>query len=210
LLETVIGLIKEASGYADVAGYGGLFLVMLIEGTGLPLPFPAGALLMVIGANVAVGGLNLGLALMTSTLGFTSGATLLFYFVAQGDTWLRRLLSAGVSLNNGGVKNRSVRQAWEWYQRHGALMSLIGRVIPGLRIYITVPAALSRPRVSDFVACTFLGALAWNTVVIGLGMLAGRQWGRVSALLDPTDPWLILAALVGSGALVAYRLWRHR
>lgn len=210
MLETVIGLIQGTSGYADAAAYGGLFLVMLIEGTGLPLPFPAGALLVVIGTNVAAGDMDLGLALVVSTLGFTSGATLLYHIVARGNIWLKRLLPAGVSPNNGGVKNPSVCQAWEWYQRHGALMPLIGRVIPGVRIYITIPAAFSRLRVADFMACTFGGALIWNTVVIGLGMLTGRQWERVVAWLNPVEPWLILAALVGSGAIVADRLWRHR
>ncbi len=82
------------------------------------------------------------------------------------------------------------------FQRWGSGLVLIGRLMPGIRTLISIPAGLSRMPYFTFVLVTFIGAYMWCTLLIGAGYILGNEWNLVSGLLKQNMPYLL-----GGGAL---------
>lgn len=92
------------------------------------------------------------------------------------------------------------------FHRWGLGVVLIGRVIPGIRTLISVPAGLARMPFPAFITATFIGAYAWCTLLIGAGYILGREWTLVSAYLKLALPYLLGGGVI---ALALY-LWITR
>ncbi len=82
-----------------------------------------------------------------------------------------------------------------------------GRVIPGVRTLISIPAGLARMNFPKFVAATFTGAYIWCTLLIGAGYLLGYEWPLISDYVKQSFPYLIL---IGFLTLATYLLLTHR
>jgi len=76
---------------------------------------------------------------------------------------------------------------------------LVGRMIPGIRTLISIPAGLTRMPYMKFVATTFVGAYIWCTILIGAGYLLGHEWARVSVYLKQSLPYLLAAGVLALG-----------
>lgn len=99
-----------------------------------------------------------------------------------------------------------VRRTEEQFQRWGIALVLIGRVMPGIRTLVNIPAGLARIRFFPFVAATFGGSYLWCTLLIGAGYLLGHEWSRVSVYIERSLPFLL-----GGGVLaLALYFWFTR
>jgi membrane protein DedA with SNARE-associated domain len=96
------------------------------------------------------------------------------------------------------VDMRHILRAEEQIHKFGAVLVLIGRVIPGVRTLISIPAGLVRIPFPKFFAATFAGASLWCTLLIGVGYLLGREWMLIGVYIRQYLPFL-----VGGGALAA-------
>jgi membrane protein DedA with SNARE-associated domain len=93
-----------------------------------------------------------------------------------------------------------------WFRRHGTTAVLVGRLVPGIRSLISIPAGVTHMAIGKFCAYTALGSLVWNTVLIGAGWVLGREWHRVEAYTGVLEVTVIIAAVV----LACTYLWRRR
>jgi membrane protein DedA with SNARE-associated domain len=91
--------------------------------------------------------------------------------------------------------------------RWGAGIVLVGRVIPGVRTLISVPAGLVRIPFPKFFLATFAGAYVWCTVLIGAGYVLGQEWRLIS---DYIKTHLPLVFFVGFILIAAYLLYHYR
>lgn len=89
------------------------------------------------------------------------------------------------------------------FHRWGAALVLVGRVMPGLRTVVNIPAGLARMPFVRFFVATFVGAYIWCTLLIGAGYWLGREWRLVGAYVKPFIPH---ALAVGAFALAVYFL----
>jgi membrane protein DedA with SNARE-associated domain len=98
---------------------------------------------------------------------------------------------------------RSEEQMHKW----GAGLVLIGRVIPGIRTLVSIPAGLAKIPFVKFFFATFIGAYIWCTLLIGAGYILGHEWMLVSGYIKHHLP---LVAALGLFAIGAYIIFQYR
>ena len=147
--------------------YGTILLLMLLESTVIPVPSE----LVVAPAayHAASGGLNILLVVLFATIGADLGASI-NYFVAlyvgrpvvykfANSRWGRMCL----------LNQEKVEKSERYFDDHGVVATLTGRLIPGIRHLISLPAGLSRMNYWKFLLYTTIGAGAWHSILAALG-----------------------------------------
>ena len=104
------------------------------------------------------------------------------------------------------LSGNDLERTQEWFKRHGTWAVLLGRVMPGVRSFISVPAGLSEMNVGSFLVLTALGSAAWNVVLAGAGYFLGQDWEQVLAFLDPISPIIYAAVAVAAAFFIGKRL----
>ncbi len=149
-------------------GYTGIFLLMAVESS--VIPFPSEIVLIPAGYLAHQGEMNLGLILFASLGGSLAGA-LVNYFGAL-------LVGRALLLRYGRyffVKPQALDKMDLFFERHGHISTFTGRLIPGIRQLISIPAGLARMDLKRFVFFTGLGAGIWSAVLIMLGYMVGEN-----------------------------------
>lgn len=181
-------------------GYTGIFILMAMESTVLPVP--SELVLIPAGYLAHQGEMSFSLILLASTLGSLAGASL-NYILAL---WLGRPF-----LNKYGkyffVRPELLRKTDEFFLKHGAISTFTGRLILGIRHLISIPAGLTRMNFAKFSFYTCLGAAIWSLVL----MLMGYFIGGNEQLIKDNLP-VMTAAILGSVALIitVYYFWQKR
>ena len=181
-------------------GYAGIFILMALESTVLPIPSE----LVVIPAGYLAyqGEMNVVLIFLASTLGSLAGAFVNYAFaLVVGRPFLERYGRWFF------VRPELLHKTDAFFARHGAISTFTGRLIPGIRHLISLPAGLTRMNVLAFSLYTCLGAGIWTAVLIALGYFIGGN----EALLKENLP-LVTAVLVACVVLmlVGYAVWQRR
>lgn len=159
--------------FIDNAGYWLVFLFMVIESSFLPFPsevvVPPAAYLA-----VTKGDMNVFLIVLVATAGAVVGA-LINYFLS---VWLGRPIVYAFANSRLGhaclIDQAKVEKAEKYFDKHGAISTFIGRLIPAVRQLISIPAGLARMNIGAFVIFTALGAMAWNCILAALGYWLGK------------------------------------
>jgi membrane protein DedA with SNARE-associated domain len=173
---------------ALVVSYGPLaiFLFMVAEGCGLPIPseivLPVGGVLAILGH------VNLLAVIAAGTAGNLVGAVLAFVLAAR---WGRSvLLGPGRWL---GISSRHLDLADRWFLRYGWVAVLVCRLLPVARSYVSFPAGLARMRLLPFALLTVVGSLPWCAALTLVGYELGAHYTRVSR---PIQEAAIVCALL--------------
>lgn len=148
---------------------------------------------------VFVGGLYAG-------LGSAAGASVTYWLVRLGGRPMVDRAARWFRLNP-----RYITGAETQFRRWGPGLVLVGRVLPGARMLITIPAGLARMPFLRFFSFTFIGVYVWCTLLIGLGYLLGHEWRLIGGHVKQIAPWLLLALVMLAGlGLVTGWLIRRR
>ena len=158
-------------------GYLGIFLLMLIESSFIP--FPSEIVLVPAGYLAAKGDMDISLILFFSLLGSIGGA-LINYF---GALYVGRkfLLKYGKYIL---IKKETLNKMENFFKRHGAISTFTGRLIPGIRQLISIPAGLSKMNLKVFIFYTSLGALLWSIILVTLGYVIGENQELIKEYLS--------------------------
>ncbi len=97
-----------------------------------------------------------------------------------------------------------ITKAEEQFRRWGSGIVLIGRMMPGVRTLINIPAGLANMAFLPFLVTTFVGAYLWCALLIGAGYLLGNQWTLISTYLHQSYPYI----LAGGSILILLYVWR--
>jgi membrane protein DedA with SNARE-associated domain len=146
----------------DAWGYPGIFLLMAMESSVLPVP---SELVMPPAGFLAFGGkMSAPLAILCGTMGSLAGAYA-NYFVSQ---WLGRplVLKYGKYVL---ISEKKFLRAEAFFQKHGEVATFLGRLLPVIRHLISIPAGISRMNHVRFSLYTLAGAAIWCTVLTYLG-----------------------------------------
>lgn len=142
-------------------------LFMAIESSFIP--FPSEVVVPPAAYKAAAGEMNVFLVVVFATVGADIGA-LFNYAVAR---WLGRPFVYKFANSRFGhlclVDEEKIRRAETFFEKYGATATLIGRLVPVVRQFISVPAGLSRMGLGKFLFYTTLGAGAWNVVLAAIG-----------------------------------------
>lgn len=180
--------------FIEKIGYLGIFFGMFLESS--MFPFPSEVVMVPAGISAASGNMNIYLVVLSGTLGSLFGA-LFNYFLAI-------TLGRSVIFKIGRyffIKPSTVIKIEDYFKKHGSISTFIGRLIPGVRQYISLPAGIARMNLAKFSIYTSLGASIWCIILTYLGYLVGKNQDLIKEYLH----LLIIACLVVcAGAALIY------
>lgn len=184
-------------------GYFALFVLSVLSSACIPIPSEvaygfAGAL-----CTTAVTGhvrFSIWAVIVVGTLGSLVGAVIAYEVGRSAgrtivDRWGKWLL----------LSHKDLDRAEVWFERYGSVSVLVGRVIPVVRSFISLPAGVAEMNRARFAVLTTIGSAVWVALLAGLGYAAGKNWKHVSSGFHVAEYPII--ALVALG--LAYALW-HR
>ncbi len=187
-------------------GYLGVALLTFLEN--LFPPIPSELIIPLAGFVAASGGMQLGWVIVVATAGSLAGASI-WYEVGRrvGERRLRNWIDHhGAWLTLG---DQDIDRAQQWFQRHDRRAVLIGRVVPGVRTLISLPAGFARMSRSTFLLFSAIGTAAWSAALAGAGVLLQANFAVVGDYINAVTN-ILLGAF---GALMVWRYircWRHR
>jgi membrane protein DedA with SNARE-associated domain len=181
-------------------GYVGIFILMALESTVLPVP--SELVLIPAGYLAQKGEMSFIAIVLAATLGSLVGASLNYAFAL----WVGRPF-----LERYGryffVRPGLLHKTDDFFVRHGAISTFTGRLVPGIRHLISLPAGLTRMNFATFSFYTCLGAGLWSVVLTVMGYVVGDNEALIKANLP-----LVVGGLVAFVALfiAGYVLWQVR
>jgi membrane protein DedA with SNARE-associated domain len=92
------------------------------------------------------------------------------------------------------VNEKKIESAERWFEKYGVYAVFLGRMAPGVRELISVPAGIARMPFAKFVTFTFLGSLIWSVMLVFLGYFLGDSWESLSGTLS--DYFTVISVLV--------------
>lgn len=192
----------------DNASYLLVFLLMAVESSFIPFPsevvVPPAAYLA-----CTKGDMNVLVVVLVATAGAIAGA-LVNYYLAM---WIGRPIVYAFANSKFGhaclIDEAKVMKAESYFDRHGAISTFIGRLIPAVRQLISIPAGLARMNIFKFVIFTGLGALIWNAVLGGLGYWLGKTvpLDSLFATVEQYNDYLTYAGAAIGVVCVCIILW---
>ncbi len=182
-------------------GYPGIVVLMALESSFFPFP---SEVVIPPAAYLAAGGkMNIGMVLLCGTAGSLLGAVFNYWLALKFgrpffEKYGRYLL----------VSSRSLDKADRFFEHHGHISTFVGRLLPGIRQYISLPAGLARMNLFIFCAATALGAGIWVSVLAAMGYWFGRN----EQLFMHNLNWITLAMVIACVILSIFyrRNWRRR
>lgn len=183
-------------------GYGGLFLLIVLESTMIPVP----SLLVMpfAGALAAAGKFSLPAILSINGAGALTGSLMSYWLGAAGGKPL--LLKYGKYVL---FKAEDLEKTERFFEAHGAWTVFIARFVPVARHLISIPAGVARMRLPRFLLQTFLGAMLWGGGLMVMGYVISDRWEAVAKSAKRID-LVIAVGIVLTTIVVAYRWWRSR
>lgn len=103
-----------------------------------------------------------------------------------------------------------VDKADAWFSRHGRKAVFLGRLIPGVRSLISIPAGVDRMPLSSFLLMTTAGSLLWNTALIAAGYALGSRYHLVEQYVDPISKVVYVLIVLAVVGWVIYLVRRSR
>jgi membrane protein DedA with SNARE-associated domain len=183
-------------------GYAAIFLLMVAESACIPVP---SELIMTLGGALAAGAvpgshLNLVGVIAAGVAGNVAGSYIAWAVGRYGGQAALRRWGSRVWL-----REHDLDRATAWFGRHGQKAVLIGRLLPVVRTFISLPAGVARMDAARFGIYTTIGCIPWTAALAAAGYAVGARWQSVvSGFRTPT--YIIAAALLVAIAIV---VWRH-
>ncbi len=166
-------------------GYLGIFLLIMIEN--LFPPIPSEIILTFSGFVAKEAHLNIVLIILASTLGSVIGAIILYYFGYFLNSKVISILH---------LKTDNFNKTMKKFQKSGKKSVFFGRLAPIIRSLISIPAGAARMNIVEFTILTTLGSLIWNTVLIILGSIIGKNYIVISEFISNYYKPLIIIYII--------------
>ncbi|MDC7785307.1 DedA family protein [Rhodoplanes sp. TEM] len=179
------------SGFVERSGYLGIALLMLVE-TVFP-PIPSELIMPLAGFAAARGELALVPVILAGSAGSLAGASL-WYGLGRwlGGERLRRLAARhGRWLT---LEPRDLDGAQAFFRRSCGAAVLLGRLVPGVRTVVSVPAGIVAMPPWRFLVCSAIGTGLWSAGLAAGGFLLGAEFERIAGWLGPIGNVVIGAA----------------
>ncbi len=205
-LPAVIGNAVEANQWI---GYSTILLAMFLEN--LFPPIPSELIMPLGGFYVQQGQLHFLPVVLAGLIGTVLGA---FPWYGIGrlvneerlEVWLKR---------HGrwiGISPEDLARSRRWFNRYGIALVFWGRLVPGIRTLISVPAGIELMPLGPFLIWTTLGSLIWTLLLTSAGLLLGESYSNVALLIDPFSKGIKIFLIIGllSGvSWITIRAWRN-
>lgn len=189
MFEAIIGPLKAwAESVVHSLGYPGIFVLMLLDSTNIPIPseviMPTGGIL------AKQGKLVFWLVGTAGTLGTVCGSCL--------NYWIGRKLGKAGLIKYGKfllIRPKEVEHGEVWFERHGPSVTLWGRFIPLVRTFISLPAGIFGMDFPRFLLYAVIGAAPWCFAWAYVGFKFEEHFGEIEKYWKYADIAVVLAAV---------------
>ena len=186
----------------ETLGYVGVAVVLALESV-FP-PIPSEAVLPLTGYLVSQGRMSFVGAVIASTVGAVAGALILYWLgYALGEDRTRSLVKQYGRWML--LTEEDLDRAQGWFDRHGRVAVLIGRLAPLVRSLVSIPAGVTRMPLATFTLYTAIGSAIWNAALIGAGWALGASWTYVQEY----QRYFGYAVLAVIGLAIGWFVWRR-
>lgn len=195
MADLMYGFLQKMIDLVESLGYIGIFIATVIEGTFVPIPnevtlIPAGYL-------IAKGSFDLITTLVVSIVGNLVGSLISYYIALKYGRLLVKLYGKYIFFSEEKLK---IVEAF--FSRHGPFSVFIGRIMPGIKHFISFPAGLGKMNLVKFIAYTGAGGALWVSVLIFLGYFIGNSADTIDQYLSLINWIVIIGCILGIGAYI--------
>ncbi|PSB50957.1 DedA family protein [Chamaesiphon polymorphus] len=182
-------------------GYWGIGLLMFLEN--LFPPIPSELIMPLAGFTVAQGKMNFGLAVLAGTVGTMAGTYAWYYLgrlvnYQRLQTWTNRY---GKWI---GVTAKDIDRVNDWFNKYGVRAVFFGRMVPGIRTLISLPAGMNQMPLLSFTIYSTIGTFIWTLALTAAGFLLGDNYSSIEQYLAPVSK-LVVFGLLG---LLGYAIFK--
>lgn len=179
-------------------GYPGVALLTFLENV-VP-PIPSELIMPLAGFIAARDGFTVWGAIAAGTGGSLAGAVAWHWIGRRvGEARVRDFFRRHGRW--AGLTGTDVDRSMEWFRRRGRIAVLIGRLIPAVRTFISLPAGFAGMPFVPFLLYSLIGTAAWTAALTYAGVLLGRNYDAVKDYLSPAS-WVVV------GGIVAWYLYK--
>lgn len=108
-----------------------------------------------------------------------------------------------------GISGEDIEKSVNWFQKHGAKAVLFGRLVPGIRTLISIPAGISKMPVVPFFLYSTIGTIGWVTLLTYAGYFLGKNYKLVEDYIDVITKVVVFGVLLAIASFIGYRLWKR-
>lgn len=198
VIEILRPLVEFITSVISSLGYGGIFFLMILESALIPIPseiiMPFSGFLSSTGKLGSVG------VILAGSLGNLVGSVITYYLgIRLGRAFLIKY--------GKYILFRVHHLVWteQLFQKYGDKISFVGRLLPGVRTYISLPAGIGKSNFIKFVVYTLVGSIIWNSLLTYGGIQLGRSWQHI----DKYSGYLDIIAVVAIAAFIAWIVYSN-
>jgi membrane protein DedA with SNARE-associated domain len=186
-------------------GYAGIAALAFLENV-FP-PIPSELVIPLAGYIAAEGDMRLRWVIASGTLGSLAGGTL--WYVVGRKIGERRMRAW---VNRSGrwltLTERDLDRAQGWFQRHGRMAVLFGRMVPGVRTLVSLPAGFGRMPLAEFLLYSLVGTATWTMGLAYAGVLLRANFAAVGDWINLMTN--VVLGLIGFVVLRRFvKCWRQ-
>ena len=190
ILRPVIDLVIS---FISTTGYVGIFLLMILESALIPIP--SEIIMPFSGFLVTSGKFHPFAVIIAGSLGNLVGSVLTYYVgIKFGRAFI---IKYGKYIF---FKENHLEFTDKLFKKYGDRISFVGRLLPLIRTYVSLPAGIGKTNLAKFVFYTFAGSVIWNTMLTYAGIQLGNNWENI----DKYSIYLDIAAVL---AIVVFIVW---
>jgi membrane protein DedA with SNARE-associated domain len=190
ILRPVIDLVIS---FISTTGYVGIFLLMILESALIPIP--SEIIMPFSGFLVTSGKFHPIAVILAGSLGNLVGSVLTYYIgIKFGRAFI---IKYGKYIF---FKENHLEFTDKLFKKYGDRISFVGRLLPLIRTYVSLPAGIGKTNLAKFVFYTFAGSVIWSTMLTYAGIQLGNNWENI----DKYSIYLDIAAVF---AIVVFIVW---
>jgi membrane protein DedA with SNARE-associated domain len=194
-------LVPWITGIISHIGYAGVALLMAIESACIPLP--SEIIMPFAGYLVYTGRFNVFWVATAGAIGCNIGSAIAYWIGAYGGRPLVERFGSYILLSR-----RDLNRTIAFFERHGSITVLIGRLLPVVRTFIALPAGIARMPQLRFHVYTFIGSWPWCLALAYAGAKLGSAWNtdpRLKSIFHRADAAIIILL----AAAIVWFVWTH-
>jgi membrane protein DedA with SNARE-associated domain len=193
IIEILRPIVEVITSIISTMSYPGIFFLMILESALIPIP--SEIIMPFSGFLASTGKLNYVGVVLAGSFGNLVGSILTYYLGI--NVGRKVILKYGKYIF---FKKKHLELTENLFNKYGDRVSFVGRLLPGIRTYVSLPAGIGKTKFTKFVIYTLAGSLIWNSMLTYVGMKLGSNWKNI----DKYSIYLDIAAVL---AIAVFLIW---